>query len=170
VTGNPRIAIYPGSFDPLTLGHDDIIRRALKLADEVVIAVAERTTQAKEPVFALDKRVEIISEVYADEQSVEVVRFSGLLVDFARARGARLIVRGLRAVSDFEYEFQMALMNRSLWPEIEVIFMAPATNYTFLSSSLVREVASLGGDVSAFVPPIVLAHLVEYYGPSVAGL
>ncbi len=169
MTGNRRIAIYPGSFDPLTLGHDDIIRRALKLADGVVIAVAERTTQAKEPVFELDKRVEIISEVYSDEPSVEVVRFSGLLVDFARARGARLIVRGLRAVSDFEYEFQMALMNRSLWPEIEVIFMAPATNYTFLSSSLVREVASLGGDVSAFVPPIVLDHLVEYYGPGVAG-
>lgn len=169
MTGNRRIAIYPGSFDPLTLGHDDIIRRALKLADGVVIAVAERTTQAKEPVFELDKRVDIISKVYSDEPSVEVVRFSGLLVDFARARGARLIVRGLRAVSDFEYEFQMALMNRSLWPEIEVIFMAPATNYTFLSSSLVREVASLGGDVSAFVPPIVLDHLVEYYGPGVAG-
>ncbi len=169
MTGNPRIAIYPGSFDPLTLGHDDIIRRALKLADGVLIAVAERTTQAKDPVFELEDRVEIISEVYADEPSVEVVQFSGLLVDFARARGARLIVRGLRAVSDFEYEFQMALMNRSLWPEIEVIFMAPATNYTFLSSSLVREVASLGGDVSAFVPPIVLEHLVEYYGPSVAG-
>ena len=169
MTGNPRIAIYPGSFDPLTLGHDDIIRRALKLADGVLIAVAERTTQAKERVFELEKRVEIISEVYADEPGVEVVQFSGLLVDFARARGARLIVRGLRAVSDFEYEFQMALMNRSLWPEIEVIFMAPATNYTFLSSSLVREVASLGGDVSAFVPPIVLEHLVEYYGPSVAG-
>ena len=126
-------------------------------ADGVLIAVAERTTQAKDPVFEIEKRVEIISEVYADEPSVEVVQFSGLLVDFARARGARLIVRGLRAVSDFEYEFQMALMNRSLWPEIEVIFMAPATNYTFLSSSLVREVASLGGDVSAFVPPIVLA-------------
>jgi len=169
VNGNRRIAIYPGSFDPLTLGHDDIIRRALKLADGVVIAVAERTTKPKEPTCPVKKRVEIISEVYADEPSVEVVQFSGLLVDFARARGARLIVRGLRAVSDFEYEFQMALMNRSLWPEIEVIFMAPATSYTFLSSSLVREVASLGGDVSAFVPPIVLEYLVEYYGPGVAG-
>ena len=169
VNGNRRIAIYPGSFDPLTLGHDDIIRRALKLADGVVIAVAERTTKPKEPTCPLKKRVEIISEVYADEPSVEVVQFSGLLVDFARARGARLIVRGLRAVSDFEYEFQMALMNRSLWPEIEVIFMAPATSYTFLSSSLVREVASLGGDVSAFVPPIVLGYLVEYYGTGVAG-
>ena len=169
MNGNRRIAIYPGSFDPLTLGHDDIVRRALKLADGVLIAVAERTTQAKEPVCPVDKRVEIISEVYADEPSVEVVKFSGLLVDFARARGARLIVRGLRAVSDFEYEFQMALMNRSLWPEIEVIFMAPATNYTFLSSSLVREVGSLGGDVSAFVPPIVLEHLVEHFGPGVAG-
>jgi len=169
VTGNPRIAIYPGSFDPLTQGHDDIIRRALKLADGVLIAVAERTTQAKEPVFELEQRVEIISEVYADEPSVEVVQFSGLLVDFARARGARLIVRGLRAVSDFEYEFQMALMNRSLWPEIEVIFMAPASNYTFLSSSLVREVARLGGDVSGFVPAPVLRELARVYGAAVKG-
>ena len=105
----------------------------------------------------------------AGEPRVEVVPFEGLLVDFARERGARLIVRGLRAVSDFEYEFQMALMNRSLWPEIEVIFMAPASNYTFLSSSLVREVARLGGDVSAFVPPAVLRDLAKVYGSSVAG-
>ncbi len=164
-----RIAIYPGSFDPLTLGHDDIVRRALKLADGVLIGVAEQATHSKEPAFPVDQRVEMISEVYADEPDVEVVPFSGLLVDFARERGARVIVRGLRAVSDFEYEFQMALMNRSLWPDVEVIFMAPATSYTFLSSSLVREVASLGGDVSEFVPPVVLEYLVERYGPGAAG-
>lgn len=164
-----RIAIYPGSFDPLTLGHDDIIRRALKLADGLVIAVAARATHAKTAVFPLDERVTLIRRVYRDEPGIEVVPFAGLLVDFARGRGARLIVRGLRAVSDFEYEFQMALMNRSLCPEIEVIFMAPATSYTFLSSSLVREVASLGGDVSGFVPPEVLEELVEKYGPAAAG-
>jgi pantetheine-phosphate adenylyltransferase len=123
----------------------------------------------EDPTFSLDERGELTREVYASEPRVEVVRFEGLLVDFARQNGARLIVRGLRAVSDFEYEFQMALMNRSLWPEIEVIFMAPASNYTFLSSSLVREVASLGGDVSAFVPPAVLRELVRVYGPAVAG-
>ena len=165
----PRIAIYPGSFDPLTLGHDDIVRRALKLADGVVIAVAERATHIKDPVFTVAERVAMIEEVYADEPSVAVVPFSGLLVDFARERGARVIVRGLRAVSDFEYEFQMALMNRSLWPDVEVIFMAPAASYTFLSSSLVREVAGLGGDVSDFVPPTVLEHLVERFGPGAAG-
>ncbi len=162
----PRIAIYPGSFDPLTLGHDDIIRRALKLAERLVVAVAARATHAKTPAFALEQRVEVIREVYRDEPRIDVVPFDGLLVDFARQMGARLIVRGLRAVSDFEYEFQMALMNRSLWPEIEVIFMAPATSYTFLSSSLVREVASLGGDVSGFVPPPVLRELVARYGPA----
>ncbi|MEJ2483133.1 MAG: pantetheine-phosphate adenylyltransferase [Gemmatimonadota bacterium] len=166
---DPQIAIYPGSFDPLTLGHDDIVRRALKLADGVLIAVAERATHTKQALFPLEERVRMIAEVYSDEPAIQVVPFSGLLVDFARERGARVIVRGLRAVSDFEYEFQMALMNRSLWPEIEIIFMAPATSYTFLSSSLVREVASLGGDVSEFVPPTVLVHLVDRFGPSATG-
>ncbi len=149
----------------MTLGHDDIIRRTLKLADGVLVAVARTATHVKEPAFTLQERVRLIQDVYADEPRVEVVAFSGLLVDFARERGARLIVRGLRAVSDFEYEFQMALMNRSLWPEIEVIFMAPGSNYTFLSSSLVREVASLGGDVSGFVPASILARLKERYRP-----
>jgi pantetheine-phosphate adenylyltransferase len=164
-----RIAIYPGSFDPLTFGHDDIIRRSLRLVDRVLVAIAATATHAKEPTFPLQQRVDLAREVYADEPRVDVVPFEGLLVDFARERGARLIVRGLRAVSDFEYEFQMALMNRSLWPEIEVIFMAPASNYTFLSSSLVREVARLGGDVSDFVPPAVLRDLAKVYGSSVAG-
>jgi pantetheine-phosphate adenylyltransferase len=164
-----RIAIYPGSFDPLTLGHDDIIRRGLRLVERVVVAIAGSATQSKEPAFSLKQRVELTREVYSDEPRVEVVPFEGLLVDFARRKGARLIVRGLRAVSDFEYEFQMALMNRSLWPEIEVIFMAPASNYTFLSSSLVREVARLGGDVSGFVPAPVLRELAKVYGDAVAG-
>jgi len=160
VNGNQRIAVYPGSFDPLTLGHDDIVRRALRLADRLVLAVAESATQEKRTLFTLEERVEMMREVYADMPMVEVVTFSGLLVHFARRRGARLIVRGLRAVSDFEYEFQMALMNRSLWPDVEVIFMAPASQYTFLSSSLVREVARLGGDVAAYVPAPVLSRLV----------
>lgn len=164
-----RIAIYPGTFDPLTFGHDDIVRRSLKLADRVVIAVAGTTTHAKSPVFPIEERVEVLRDVYADERRVEIVQFQGLLVDFARERGARLIVRGLRAVSDFEYEFQMALMNRSLWPEVEVIFMAPANDYTFLSSSLVREVAQLGGDVSGFVPSRVLRELVRVFGPAAGG-
>jgi pantetheine-phosphate adenylyltransferase len=164
-----RIAIYPGSFDPLTLGHDDIIRRSLRLVERVVVAIAGSATQSKEPTFSLEHRVELTREVYSDEPRVEVVPFDGLLVDFARGKGARLIVRGLRAVSDFEYEFQMALMNRSLWPEIEVIFMAPASNYTFLSSSLVREVARLGGDVSGFVPSPVLRELAKVYGAAVGG-
>ncbi len=161
---NLRIAIYPGSFDPLTLGHDDIVRRSLKLADRLIVAVAGTATQEKAAAFSVEERVEVMQEVYEDEPRVEVASFSGLLVDFARERAARLIIRGLRAVSDFEYEFQMALMNRSLWPEIEVIFMAPASSYTFLSSSLVREVASLGGDVSRFVPAPVLVRLQRRYG------
>lgn len=161
--------IYPGSFDPLTLGHDDIIRRALRLADEVIVAVAETATQAKRTAFSVEERVALIERVYGDEPGVEVVAFSGLLVDFARSKDARVIIRGLRAVSDFEYEFQMALMNRSLSPEIEVIFMAPDSNYTFLSSSLVREVASLGGDVSPYVPGPVLEALGERYGAAGAG-
>jgi len=164
-----RVAIYPGSFDPLTYGHDDIIRRSLRLVDRVVVAIAGSATHVKDPTFSLTERVELTRAVYAEEPRVEVVPFEGLLVDFARQQGARLIVRGLRAVSDFEYEFQMALMNRSLWPEIEVIFMAPAASYTFLSSSLVREVARLGGDVSGFVPPLVLQELVRVFGAIVAG-
>jgi pantetheine-phosphate adenylyltransferase len=166
---NDSTVIYPGSFDPLTLGHDDIVMRSLRLADRVVIAVAESSTQMKTPAFGLKERVGLISKVYANEPGVEVVAFSGLLVDFAKQHHSRVIIRGLRAVSDFEYEFQMALMNRSLSPEIEVIFMAPASNYTFLSSSLVREVASLGGDVSQFVPPEVLVSLVQRYGSSAGG-
>jgi len=169
VTDSDTFAVYPGSFDPITLGHYDIVMRSLKIVDRIILAVAETPTHGKTPLFDLDEREDLMREVFGDDPRVEVVRFAGLLVDFARSRGARLIVRGLRAVSDFEYEFQMALMNRSLWPEIEVIFMAPDNRYTFLSSSLVREVARLGGDVSRFVPPTVLERLEERFGASVSG-
>lgn len=162
-------AVYPGSFDPLTNGHDDIVRRALGLVDHLIVAVAHTATQTKESAFGVEERVEMIGNVYRDEPAVEVAEFSGLLVDFARERGARLLIRGLRAVSDFEYEYQMALMNRSLWPEIDVIFMMPSLSTTFLSASLVREVAKLGGDVSRFVPPFVLDQLARRYGPEVRG-
>jgi pantetheine-phosphate adenylyltransferase len=164
-----HVAVYPGSFDPLTLGHDDIIRRALKIVDRLIVAVAETSTQEKHALFTIEERVELISRVYAGEPAVEVVSFSGLLVAFARSRDARLIIRGLRAVSDFEYEFQMALMNRSLWPELDVIFMAPDNRYTFLSASLVREVARLGGDVSEYVPPLVLEGMVGRFGSGARG-
>ena len=147
----PRVAIYPGSFDPLTLGHEDIARRCLHFLDRLIIAVAHHPTQEKDRLFSVDERVEMIEERFRDESRIEVTEFSGLLVDFAKSRDASLVIRGLRAVSDFEYEFQMALMNRELWPEFEVVFMTPAADYTFLSASLVREIAGLGGDVSRFV-------------------
>ena len=164
-----RTAVYPGSFDPITLGHDDIVRRSLKLVDRVIVAVAETATQSKSSLFDLEERAAILERVYEDEPRVTISSFEGLLVDFARTSDAPIIIRGLRAVSDFEYEFQMALMNRSLWPQIEVIFMTPDNKYTFLSSSLVREVARLNGDVTAFVPPLVLEAMVARLGPSVAG-
>jgi pantetheine-phosphate adenylyltransferase len=158
-----RIAIYPGSFDPITRGHEDIVRRALTFVDRVIVAVAHRRTQRKDGLFGITERVEMIGEVFADEPRVDAAEFDGLLVDFARARRATLIVRGLRAVSDFEYEFQMALMNRTLWADVETVFLAPDARYSFLSASLVREIASLGGDISDFVAPGVLARLSGKY-------
>ena len=155
----PRVAIYPGSFDPLTLGHEDIARRCLHFLDRLIIAVAHHPTQEKDRLFSVDERVEMIEERFRDESRIEVTEFSGLLVDFAKSRDASLVIRGLRAVSDFEYEFQMALMNRELWPEFEVVFMTPAADYTFLSASLVREIAGLGGDVSRFVSESVHKRL-----------
>ena len=152
-------AIYPGSFDPLTHGHEDIIRRALRFADKVIVAVAHTRTQRKSALFEVAERVEMIRDVFKDEPRVEASEFEGLLVNYARKRNARIIIRGLRAVSDFEYEFQMALMNRQLWSELETVFLAPDTQYSFLSASLVREIASLGGDISEFVSPTVLARL-----------
>ncbi|MGQ0813689.1 MAG: pantetheine-phosphate adenylyltransferase [Gemmatimonadota bacterium] len=156
-----RLAIYPGSFDPMTRGHEDIVRRALGFAERVVVAVAHKRSQQKSGLFSINERVEIIQEVFHDEPRVEAAEFDGLLVDYARKRNARLMIRGLRAVSDFEYEFQMALMNRQLWPEIETIFLAPDTRYSYLSASLVREIASLGADVAEFVPASVLARLKQ---------
>ena len=156
-----RIAIYPGSFDPVTRGHEDIVRRGLNFVDRVIVAVAHHRTQRKDGLFTIAERVEMIQEVFADEPRVEPAEFDGLLVDYARDRGATLIIRGLRAVSDFEYEFQMALMNRTLWPQVETIFLAPDYHYSFLSASLVREIVSLGGDISDFVAPSVLERLRE---------
>lgn len=146
-----RRAIYPGTFDPITFGHADLARRALRLFDDLVVAVA--TDSVKEPTFTTEERVEMARLALADvSERVEVVGFDGLLVDFARAKGAQAIIRGLRAVSDFEYEFQLASMNRQLAPDLESIFLTPAKEYAFVSSSLVKEVAALGGDVSHFTP------------------
>jgi pantetheine-phosphate adenylyltransferase len=159
-------AIYPGSFDPITRGHEDIVRRALMFVDRIVVAVAHRRTQRKDGLFTIDERVEMIGEVFADEPRVEPAEFDGLLVDYARERGATLIIRGLRAVSDFEYEFQMALMNRTLWSNIETVFLAPDARFSFLSASLVREIAALGGDVTDFVAPTVLRRLTQKHASS----
>ena len=149
--------IYPGTFDPLTLGHEDLVRRAARLFDEVVLAVAD--SASKRPCFTPDERVDIASHVLAPYRNVRVLRFNGLLIDFARAQGANVILRGLRAVSDFEYEFQLAGMNRKLYPEIETLFLTPSEQYLFISATLVREIALLGGDVSKFVHPTVVERL-----------
>ena len=161
---DPLVAVYPGSFDPVTVGHEDIAERSLRLADRLVVAVAGTATQAKEGMFGMEERIAMLEEVFADEERIEVESFDGLLVDFARGVGAHFVIRGLRAVSDFEYEFQMAQMNQELWPEIETVFLTPDVNHSFLSASLVREVASLGGDVSNFVSEPVLRRLRERFG------
>ncbi len=152
-------AVYPGTFDPLTRGHEDIVRRAAGVFDEVIVAVAENTS--KRSTFSLAERVDMAAEVLADCPNVRVVAFSGLLMQFVREQGAKVVVRGLRAVSDFEYEFQLAGMNRKLYPEVETLFLTPAEQYMFISASLVREIAALGGDVSQFVPPLVEARLKQ---------
>ena len=156
-----RIAVYPGSFDPITHGHEDLIRRSLAFADRVIVAVAVNVT--KQVLFTLDERVALIREAVR-HPAVEVQSFDGLLLGFAREVGATLIVRGLRAVSDFEYEFQMALMNRTLAPALETVFLVPAFDLTYLSSSLVREVARFGGDVSQLVHPAVQQALRRKFG------
>jgi pantetheine-phosphate adenylyltransferase len=152
-----RTAIYPGSFDPLTNGHLDVIRRAAKLFDRVVVAVA--TNESKHALFSKDERVALVRKAVAGIPNVEADAFDGLLVDYVAAKQAQAIVRGLRAVSDFEFEFQLALMNRKLDEKIETIFMMPKDTYTFLSSRIVKEIARLGGDVSSFVPPNVQTAL-----------
>lgn len=157
-----RTAIYPGSFDPVTLGHEDLIRRSLELVDRVIVAVA--VNLAKEPLFTLEERVALLQDVTGGEPRVEIRAFDGLLADFAKEVEAHTIVRGLRAVSDFDYESQMALMNRQLNPRLETVFLVPALHLTYLSSSLVREIARLGGDVSPFVQPAVERALVAKFG------
>ena len=159
-----RLAIFPGSFDPLTNGHVDIILRSAHLFERVVVAVL--VNAEKQPLFTPEERVTIIRDVFSEYPNVEVDTFDGLLVDYARRRRASAIVRGLRAVSDFEYEFQMALMNRRLWDGMETVFLAPDLEHSYLSSSLVRQIAQLGGDVSPFVPENVLRRLQQRFKPA----
>ena len=154
-----HIAVYPGTFDPITLGHEDQVRRAARLFDRVILAVAD--SRAKRPFFTLDERVDMAHEVLRDVDNIEVAGFSGLLMKFVQERGARVVVRGLRAVSDFEYEFQLAGMNRGLYPEVETVFLTPGERFMFISSTMVREISVLGGDVSKFVPPVVAQRLAE---------
>ena len=152
-----RTAVYAGSFDPITRGHEDLIRRSLAFVDRIVVAVA--TNISKQPLFTLEERVAFVRAAAGDNPRIDVQQFSGLLVDFARQVGADLIIRGLRAVADFEYEFQMALMNRHLAPQLETVFMVPSLDTTYISSSLVREVARFRGDVSGLVHPVIAEAL-----------
>jgi pantetheine-phosphate adenylyltransferase len=152
-----RIAVYPGSFDPPTRGHEDLVRRSLAFADRLIVAVAVNVV--KQPLFSVDERLDMLRAAVGDDQRVSFQSFEGLLADFAKRVGATTIVRGLRAVSDFEYEFQMALMNRQLHPSLETVFLVPAVDLTYLSSSLVREVARFGGDVTSLVHPAVAKAL-----------
>ena len=160
---NPVVALYPGSFDPVTRGHEDIARRALRVADRVIVAVAHTSTHEKKGLFEVQERVEMIRSVFDGESQIEVMSFTGLMVDLAKDQGAHLVVRGLRAVSDFEYELQMAQMNQELNPALETLFLVPEVNNSFVSSSLVRQVAALGGDVSAFVSPPVFDRLIAKF-------
>jgi pantetheine-phosphate adenylyltransferase len=159
-----RRAIYPGSFDPVTNGHLDVIERARKLFDEVIVAVA--INDQKQPLFAPDERLAMLRQAITIN-AVRVAPMEGLLVEFAASEGAHAVVRGVRAISDFEFEFQMALMNRKLDSEIETIFLMPKEEYTYLSSRIVKEIAKLGGDVSAFVPPLVAEALAKKFKPPV---
>ena len=152
-----KIAVYPGTFDPVTCGHEDLVRRATRIFDEIVVAVA--VAGHKRPFFELEERVAMAQLVFADLPNVRVLGFSGLLMDFVAAQQSNIVLRGLRAVSDFEYEFQLAGMNRNLNPQIETVFMTPAEQFMFISASMVREIAVLGGDVSPFVHSAVLARL-----------
>jgi pantetheine-phosphate adenylyltransferase len=152
-------AVYPGTFDPFTRGHEDLVRRAATLFDHVVLGVAD--SRAKRTFFSLEERVTLAKDVLAELKNVHVIGFSGLLINFVRQQGARVVVRGLRAVSDFEYEFQLAGMNRNLWPEMETVFLTPSEQHMFTSATLVREIAMLGGDVAEFVHPAIAAKLKQ---------
>ena len=157
-----RTALYAGTFDPITRGHEDLMLRSLGFADRLIVAVAR--SASKTPIFTVDERVELIRAALSDEKRVDVQSFDGLLVDFAQSVNARVLIRGLRAVSDFEYEYQMALMNRHLAPALETIFMVPSLDTTYISASLVREVARFGGDVSDLVHPVVADALRQKFG------
>jgi len=157
-----KVAVYPGSFDPITYGHLDIIRRGLTIFDEIIVAVAKNSQ--KNALFSTDERVALIHDVLKAEERVTVDTFSGLLIDYASARGAHVIIRGLRAISDFEYEFQIAQMNSTIGREIETLFMMTSLQYGYLSSSIVKEVCSLNGDIDMFVPPEIKAALKQKYG------
>jgi len=150
-------AVYPGTFDPITLGHEDLTRRASKLFDSVILAVAD--SKAKKPFFTLDERVDMAREAFKDLKNVQVMGFSGLLMSFVQQQGARVVVRGVRAVSDFDYEFQLAGMNRQMYPQVETIFLTPGEQYAYLSATLVREISVLGGDATKFVSPLVAQRL-----------
>ncbi len=150
-------AVYPGTFDPVTRGHEDLVRRASRIFDSVIVAVAD--SASKKPFFDIEERVDMAKAVLSDYGNVSVVSFSGLLMDFVRERNAKVVLRGLRAVSDFEYEFQMAGMNRNLYPEVETLFLTPSEQYMFISATIVREIAKLGGDVSPFVHPLIASRL-----------
>jgi pantetheine-phosphate adenylyltransferase len=157
-----RIAVYPGTFDPITLGHEDIVRRAADLFDEVIVAVAGSTN--KRTMFSFEERVSLAQAIFKGASNVKVMGFSGLLMQFVQDQGAQMVIRGLRAASDFEYEFQLAGMNRKLFPKLETIFLTPAEQYLFLSSTLVREVAILDGDVSQFVSPMIEKAITSKLG------
>jgi pantetheine-phosphate adenylyltransferase len=157
-----RIAIYAGSFDPITRGHEDLVTRSLQFVDRLIVAVAR--SAAKNPIFTIEERVGLVKTIIADDQRIDVQSFDGLLVEFAHTVNARLLIRGLRAVSDFEYEYQMALMNRHLSPALETVFMVPSLDTTHISASLVREVARFGGDVSDLVHPAVAKALRAKFG------
>jgi len=152
-------AVYPGTFDPMTRGHEDLVRRASTLFDEIIVAIAD--SKAKRPFFTVEERIAMAREVLGDLKNVKVVGFSNLLTEFVRQQGARVVLRGLRAVSDFEYEFQLAGMNRNLYPEMETIFLTPSEQHMFISATLVREIAILGGDISQFVHPLVAKRLQQ---------
>ena len=147
------IAVYPGTFDPLTRGHEDLVRRAATIFGKVIVAIA--ASEKKRPLFTLEERIKMAREVLAPCPNVEIKGFDGLTMDFVRQQGGNIIMRGLRAVSDFEYEFQLAGMNRDIYPDVETVFLTPGHQYMFISASMVREIATFGGDVSKFVPPLV---------------
>lgn len=158
------LAVYPGTFDPITLGHFDVAERASQMFDRVVLAVA--ASERKDPAFSLEERLGLAKLALKPLENVTVIEFSGLLVDFVRSQGARVVIRGLRAIGDFEYEVQLANLNRKMAPDIETVFIAASQEYAFLSSSMVREISLYGGDVSDFVDPVVAGALSRVYGPT----